>query len=248
MMSSALAALVMLLAPATQPTTIPHRAVGQVLGRTVYLDELGISEKIDPTVAFDASNEKLWGAMGRVSEAFGTPLIERFKKEQKIEATDEELRAFTRTMRAEQEQRLAEVKKEIASLEEELKTKELPEQRKKRLERELSRRKSELSTTASDEGYRSIGEHFIVSWKLQRDLHRKYGGRIIFQQFGPEALDGMRRLFEEAEEAGDLRIDDPGLRHLFYWYYKMQHTQIDDPQALEKPWFMTDAPATSPGR
>src|SRR6185503_2824043 len=63
-----------------------------------------------------------------------------------------------------------------------------------------------------------VARSFIVAWKIERDLHRTYGGRVIFQQAGLEALDARRRLFEEAERKGDLKFDDAGVRHLFYYY------------------------------
>ena len=62
---------------------------------------------------------------------------------------------------------------------------------------------------------------------------------MIFQQMGPEALDGRRRLFEEAENNGDIKFDDVGVRHLFYYYANMRHTVIDE-KALEQPWFLSD--------
>ena len=85
----------------------------------------------------------------------------------------------------------------------------------------------------------AIARTFIVAWKIERELHRAYGGRVIFQQFGPEALDARRLLYETAEKNGDLKFDDPGVRHLFYYYANMRHVVVDA-KALEKPWFLDD--------
>jgi hypothetical protein len=85
-----------------------------------------------------------------------------------------------------------------------------------------------------------LARTFILNWKTERELHRKYGGRIIFQQFGLEALDARRRLFEEAEKTADLKFDDPGVRHLFYYYANMRHSVTGDAKALETPWFLAD--------
>ena len=35
--------------------------------------------------------------------------------------------------------------------------------------------------------------------------------------------------------------DNPGLRHLFYWYYEMRHLGTDDPKTLDPPWLETAA-------
>jgi hypothetical protein len=97
------------------------------------------------------------------------------------------------------------------------------------------------SGDVTNESAQDLARYFIVNWKTERELQRTYGGRVIFQQFGPEALDARRRLFEEAEKAGDLRFDDPGVRHMFYYYWNMKHTVIGE-KALEQPWFF-GAPA-----
>ena len=199
-------------APATSPA-IPHQPVGQVLGKTIYQNDLGFAGPIDPNVQFDARDQAMWDRMKRVQRVFGGPLIERFMQQQKIEASEQEVNAFVQT-----------------------------------IERIRGEAPENPRAGAPDvKRARAMARQFILPWKLQRELHRKYGGRIIFQQFGPEAIDGMKRLFEDAEKAGDLRIEDAGLRHLFYYYVNMPHAVIDDPDALEKPWFLqgTTRPTTT---
>ncbi len=43
----------------------------------------------------------------------------------------------------------------------------------------------------------------MTGWKRDVALHHQFGGRIIFQQFGPEPIDAWQNLFEqyEAEKA-----------------------------------------------
>jgi hypothetical protein len=60
----------------------------------------------------------------------------------------------------------------------------------------------------------------IVRWKTMRALYRKYGGRIIYQQAGPEPLDALRRFLEHAEKQGDFRIADPALQATFWRYFR----------------------------
>jgi hypothetical protein len=75
--------------------------------------------------------------------------------------------------------------------------------------------------SAEDKAARlEIAEAFIKQWKINRALHQQYGGRIIFQQGGPEPLDAYRKFLEERQAAGDFSIEDPALEAAFWRYYR----------------------------
>jgi hypothetical protein len=63
---------------------------------------------------------------------------------------------------------------------------------------------------------RDMARSIIRQWKLNRALYKQYGGRIIFQQFGPEPLDAYRRFLEERENAGDFRIEEQPFEKEFW--------------------------------
>ena len=65
-----------------------------------------------------------------------------------------------------------------------------------------------------------IAAAFILQWKINRALYQQYGGRIGFQQGGPEPLDAYRKFLEERQAAGDFSIDDPALAPGFWRYYQ----------------------------
>ena len=65
-----------------------------------------------------------------------------------------------------------------------------------------------------------IAGAFILQWKINRALYQQYGGRIIFQQGGPEPLDAYRKFLEERLAAGDFSIEDPALSAEFWRYYR----------------------------
>ena len=44
---------------------------------------------------------------------------------------------------------------------------------------------------------RKMGFAMIRQWKINKALYKTYGGRIIYQQLGPEPLDAYRQYFEE---------------------------------------------------
>lgn len=65
-----------------------------------------------------------------------------------------------------------------------------------------------------------IAEAFILQWKVNRALHRQYGGRVIYQQTGPEPLDARRRFLEERQARGDFQILDKQLEPGFWRYFR----------------------------
>jgi hypothetical protein len=217
----------------------PSRKVGSVLGKSITANDIGLSTVIDPDVQFDASDSARWELMQRIVMEFGKPVSDRFVKEQKIAATADEIAQFKKTMRAQNERQLREMADRVAEIKSKLSSPDLVADAKAKLEQEqqlYQRTLSSLSETAKRETPDEIAQAFIVAWKTERDLHRAYGGRVIFQQAGPEALDARRMLYEKAEKKGDLKFDDPGVRHLFYYYSKMKHIAVDA-KTLERPWF-----------
>jgi hypothetical protein len=75
--------------------------------------------------------------------------------------------------------------------------------------------------TAEDQAARlEIAGAFILQWKINRALYQQYGGRIIFQQAGPEPLDAYRKFLEERQAAGDFSFEDPALATEFWRYYR----------------------------
>jgi hypothetical protein len=75
--------------------------------------------------------------------------------------------------------------------------------------------------SAEDQAARlEIAAAFILQWKINRALYQQYGGRIGFQQGGPEPLDAYRKFLEERQAAGDFSIADPPLAAEFWRYYR----------------------------
>jgi hypothetical protein len=75
--------------------------------------------------------------------------------------------------------------------------------------------------SAEDEAARAeIAAAFIRQWKINGALYQQYGGRIIFQQGGPEPLDAYRKFLEENAARGDFKIANPELNAGFWRYYR----------------------------
>jgi len=59
----------------------------------------------------------------------------------------------------------------------------------------------------------------IRQWKLNRELYSQYGGRVIFQQLGPEPVDAYRMFLEERLRAGAFKIHNPEFEAAFWRYF-----------------------------
>jgi hypothetical protein len=61
--------------------------------------------------------------------------------------------------------------------------------------------------------YRST--RVVENWKMNKALLDKYGGRIIFQQFGIEPIDAYQALIEDIKTKGQLKIMKPDYDLIF---------------------------------
>jgi heat shock protein HslJ len=66
---------------------------------------------------------------------------------------------------------------------------------------------------------RTMAESMIRAWKVNAALHKEYGGRIIYQQFGAEPLDAYARLLRKYEQAGEFALLRPNLQAPFWDYF-----------------------------
>ncbi len=221
------------------------RVVGTVYAKNVTAKDIGLVTPIDSTMQFDARDKPQWELMGRIATRFGKPVLDRFVDEQKIEVTDDEVQQFQKNTAEARKKQVRENEERLKNLKTELAKDDLSDTQRKLLQKQQQTLEKtvaiqdEQKTLLTPDG---IARQLIHNWKIERELHRKYGGRVIFQQFGLEALDGRRKLYEEAEKNGNLTFNDPGVRHLFYYYStQLKHTTIDE-DALEKPWFFGEAP------
>jgi hypothetical protein len=169
----------------------PSRTIGSVYGKAITASDVDLTGPIDPALKFDSRDKARWELMGRIVDAFGTPIVDRFVERQQLKVSADEIEQF----------------------------------------------RSEVGDRFEGENLEEAARMCILPWKIERELHRVHGGRVIFQQFGAEALDGRRRLFEDAEKNGDLKFDDADVRHLFYYYYSMKHYSAGK-GALDRPWFL----------
>lgn len=66
---------------------------------------------------------------------------------------------------------------------------------------------------------RDLARSIIWQWKINRQLYRKYGGRVIYQQLGPEPLDAYRQFLQAQQRAGAFVIHEKAFEDEFWRYF-----------------------------
>lgn len=101
--------------------------------------------------------------------------------------------------------------------------------------------------TISAETGREVAHRMIRSFKIKQSLYEAYGGRVIFQQMGPEPIDAYREFLEAQQEAGAFEIRDPSLEGGF-WRYLVDdaihsfYPPEEAKAAMTRPWWDADPP------
>jgi heat shock protein HslJ len=62
----------------------------------------------------------------------------------------------------------------------------------------------------------TMARRMIERWKVNQSLYDAYGGRVIFQQLGPEPLDAYRQFLELRRDAGDFVFRDAAHERAFW--------------------------------
>jgi hypothetical protein len=148
-----------------------------------------------------------------------------------VEATAPETEAYLANMERVARQNRAEREARLAELTDRLAADDVPADERRRLEAERASLRELLASLEADENLspdealevatmrRRIAEAMVERWQLNRALYREYGGRIVFQQLGPEPLDAYRQFLEQREREGAFTIYDDALEAEFWRYF-----------------------------
>lgn len=216
--------------------TTDTKVIAIVLGK-----EITIGEK-------DKLNKLIFGA-----------LLQQYAKENKVEPSDEELDAFILKTGEKEKQHQVKMQEDRIKLIEELKSSSLSDREReqktshlKGIERILkATSEMEEETKGMEEEMRSmkrrIAQQFVKSWKINKLLYEKYGGRVIFQQAGMEPLDAYRDFLREQEKNGAFQILDKQYEADFWRYFTndAMHTfatKEDGMKLINMPWWMMEEP------
>jgi hypothetical protein len=182
-------------------------------------------------------------------------LTDRYAAERGVEVTPAEIDAYLARMAAVAERDRRERAARLAGIERQLAAPGLADDRRAALAAEHEMlaqlaRDLELGAATPQEAAeeaqarRIVAAAFIRQWKINQTLHREYGGRIVFQQGGPEPLDAYRRFLEDQHKRGALTIADERLEAAFWRYYSDDaiHSfypagSAEEAQAFARPWW-----------
>lgn len=240
----------------------------QILLSIVFIAAFAIpvSSQTDQSKAPERENETIAVVLGKKitlkdkdkmnGMIFGT-LLEKYAKENKIEPTEAELDAFIKKTEEMRKQQQADFEKDRKQLTEELKSPSLTENEKKEKTERLKMIEKILKTTKEAEEKtkgmeekmltmkRNMAQHFVKTWKINKSLYEKYGGRIIFQQAGVEPLDAYRRFLKEQEKKKAFQILNKDYEASFWKYFidDSMHTfysKDDGAKFMKTPWWLMD--------
>lgn len=77
-----------------------------------------------------------------------------------------------------------------------------------------AREKSQLDMLRRD-----MAQRMIRAWKVNAALHEEYGGRIIYQQLGPEPIDAYVDLLRAQEDSGEFALLQNDMTAPFWDYF-----------------------------
>src|SRR3989337_173671 len=94
---------------------------------------------------------------------------------------------------------------------------------------------------------RQMAQQFVQSWKINKALYEKYGGRVIFQQAGVEPLEAYRDFLKEQEKKGAFQILNQDYEASFWKYFindamHMFYPKDDGAKFMKTPWWLMDKP------
>ena len=184
-------------------------------------------------------------------------LIQNYVQQNKIEASREDIDLYIAAMdqftrddrkkndagRVEIQQQLkagAMPAEQIKQLQSELKTLDSLHQYDIREEAEIER-----DPEAALKDKQVVARAFIEQWMINKALYQQYGGRIIFQQTGPEPLDAMRDFLKEQQQKGAFKILEKSFEAPFWEYFVndskysfFKQGSEEEKQAFDKPWWL----------
>lgn len=184
-------------------------------------------------------------------------LLDKYSKEHGIAPTDDELDTFVRKTEEREKQEHAQLERDSERLRKELKSSSISDRDRKEKESRLQTIESILKTKREINAQagmneeqmrrvkRQIAHQFVKSWKVNKSLYEKYGGRVIFQQAGVEPVDAYRDFLKEQEKNGAFRIIDKKYEAGFWQYFinDAMHTfypKDEGAKFLKTPWWMME--------
>lgn len=178
-------------------------------------------------------------------------LFDQYVKDNKLEPTEDELNIFIFKFEEKEKQHQVELEQDRRTLLKELKNPSLGDRERK--EKESRLQTIELMMEVHSKGteqegrtmIRQLARRAVGEWKMNKSLYKKYGGRVIFQQAGPEPIDAYRDFLKEQEQKGAFQILNKKYEASFWYYFINDHIHTfipkdDGADAINTPWWLME--------
>lgn len=194
----------------------------------------------------------------RASGIIMRDLLMEYAREHKIEVSDEELNAYASAMHKREEKHQREWQQNRDQLVKELESDSLTEAQRSEKQNRLAllerllQQQEEMNKQITEEQKRlamhEVGKQVILQWKINQSLFQKYGGRVTFQQAGPEPVDAYREFLQEERSKGSFLFFNEELDTEFGKYFAddSKHMFITDSEEtrllMNSPWWLRETP------
>lgn len=182
-------------------------------------------------------------------------LLKKFAEDNKIKPTDADLDAFCKGMEDSKRQQEIEMEKQKQKLLTALKGNDLTEKERKQKEKMLGtmQKVAKINSKMKEQEkgmeeqtkfmQRQMGKNWVLRWQINKALYKKYGGRVIFQQAGPEPLDAYRDFLKEQKKKGAFKILNKKDEVDFWRYYTNDamhrfYSKEEGEKSINTPWWM----------
>jgi len=215
----------------------------------------------DPVIATVLGKDIRLSQKHRMSGIIFGTLLARYAQDHDLAATPDELATFV----AHTEKRDAQDRKKWAAAQEKLQARlkeKIPDEGVRRdLETQLETLDVLLNVDPGLAKYErenpdevrdmetAIAREFIRTWKVTKALYDQYGGRVIFQQAGPEPIDAYRDFLKERERKGAFKIHTKSCEALLWEYYTNDQSHVfvatnsvEGSALFNRPWWLADQP------
>lgn len=249
--------------PAQPISQEKEKVVAKVFGKKILLSEIipetGSLGQYESQLTL--GQKKSWSEKERnekLSALILGPLVEEYAKTHNITSSDEEINAFVKqtepkdpislkNLRESEEgykRHLKQLRERKKMLDDELLQPNLRKETKQKILEELDLINKGLSyrfANLQQESSQRVASVFLRAWKLNKSLYEQYGGRVIFQQAGPEPVDAYRDFLKEHETKGDFEIYDENLKKSFWAYFiddgHSFYSKEEGEKVMQIPWW-----------
>ena len=185
--------------------------------------------------------------------AINVVLLKDYVKKNKLDATDKEIAQLLERKQQAEAETLKQAKARQAEIQVALQSDSTPEEQRTQLENEqkfideMLKRAAQAKDPQRTAAEAKMAAGMIEQWKASQSLYKKYGGRVVFQQAGPEPLDAYHEFLKAAQQAGDFKIINKEFESALWGYYTddKKHRFVPDAdkdKVMSTPWWQ-QAPA-----